>query len=304
MANLREARGVQLDRYEASALSRLFSAGVFRDFAKHARSPRFARLLEHTRIPSTAAHDSTVGEAFDAALSLLVRSRFRDDYVYRSAITGKILLGRHSLNTATLLSEVRAGSSKADVVVLNGTSTAYEIKSERDSLTRLRNQICNYRRVFATVNVVVGRSHLSEVLRSVPQDVGVITLSERSQFRTEREALTVPDRTLPTMILDILRVGEAAEVLDRLGHEAPSVPNTRMRLELTRIYSRLDPTAVHNESVRVLKRTRSQSSLAGFVRSVPESVRAASLAARPDPRSRDHIMEAVATPLVEALAWK
>ncbi|MGO2034987.1 MAG: sce7726 family protein [Brevibacterium sp.] len=295
---------MSLDKHEASALSRLFSAAVLRDFGKRASSPLFTRLLEHTRLGSGMVHESTVGMAFDSAFELLSRSRFRDDYVYRAAITQKVLLGRHTLNTATLLNEVRAGACKADVVVLNGTSTAYEIKSERDSLARLRNQINNYRQVFATVNVVVSRSHLSEVLQVTPEDVGVITLSERFRFQTAREPQNQPERTVPTMILEILRAEEATEILTRLGYEVSPVPNTRIRSELTRAFSELDPTVVHDEMVRTLRSSRSQAKLAAFVNSIPNSLRAASLAVKPNLKSRVHIKEAVDTPLAEALAWR
>ena len=173
---------MDLDKSEASALSRLFSAAVLRDFSKDGRSPLFARLLNHTRLSACVPPEATVGTTLDQAFELLNKSRFRDDYVYRAAITEKILLGRHNLNTATLLNEVRAGLCKADVVVINGTSTAYEIKSERDSLVRLKNQLENYRKVFAAVNVVVSKSHLSEVLQIATEDVGVITLSERCEL--------------------------------------------------------------------------------------------------------------------------
>lgn len=292
-----------LDKNEASALSRLFSAAVLRDFSKHARSPLFARLLSHTRLSTSVPPEATVGTALDQAFELLSKSKFRDDYVYRTAITEKILLGRHNLNTATLLSEARAGSCKADVVVLNGTSTAYEIKSERDSLSRLRNQIENYRQVFAAVNVVVSTSHLAEVLRIIPEDVGVITLSERYRFQTTRPPQNKPERVNPTMILDILRVDEAISILSRLGQEIPDVPNTKIRSELHHIFATLEPTVAHEESVKTLKASRSQARLASFISSVPASVRAASLAANPTPSNRVRIKEAVETPLAEALAW-
>lgn len=293
-----------LDKSEASALSRLFSATVLRDFGKQARSPLFSRLLDHTRLTMCVPPEATVGAVLDEAFELLSKSRFRDDYVYRAAITEKILLGRHSLNTATLLNEVRAGTSKADVVVLNGTSTAYEIKSERDSLARLRSQISNYRHVFATVNVVVSKSHLSAVLNATPEDVGVITLSERFRFQTVREAQNLPERIVPTMALEVLRIDEAAAILRRLGQEVPAVPNTRIRSELDRIFAGLDPTVVHEEMVRALRVSRSQSNLATFVNSMPVSIRAASLAAKPTTKGRARIQEAIDTPLAEALAWK
>lgn len=294
---------MDLNKNEASALSRLFSAAVLRDFAKQARSPLFARLLFHTRLSASFPPEATVGTTLDDAFELLSKSKFRDDYVYRAAITEKILLGRHNLNTTTLLSEVRAGSCKADVVVLNGTSTAYEIKSERDSLCRLRNQIENYRQVFAAVNVVVSKSHLPEVLRIMPEDVGILTLSERYRFQTTRTPQNRPDRVKPTMILDILRLDEATSILSRLGYEIPDVPNTKIRSELRRIFATLEPTVVHEEAVKTLKTGRSQADLASFISSVPASVRAASLAANPTPSNRFRIKEAVETPLVEALAW-
>ncbi|MDU1431567.1 sce7726 family protein [Actinomyces sp.] len=295
---------MDLDKNEAAALSRLFSAAVLRDFSKYARSPLFARLLFHTRLSAFVPSEATVGTAFNQAFELLSKSKFRDDYVYRTAITEKILLGRHNLNTATLLSEVRAGSCKADVVVLNGTSTAYEIKSERDSLSRLRNQLENYRQVFAAVNVVVSKSHLPEVLRITPEDVGIVTLSERYRFQTTRDPQNKPERVNPMMILDILRIDEATSILSRLGREVPDVPNTKIRSELQRIFATLEPTVVHEETVKTLKASRSQASLASFISSVPASVRAASLAVNPTPSNRVRIKEAVDTPLATALAWR
>ena len=294
---------VNLDKSEASALSRLFSAAVIRDFSRHSHSPLFARLLTSTRFGTEIPREATVGTTFDQAFKLLSKSKLRDDYIYRNAIVEKILLGRHNLNTATLLSELRAGSCKADVVILNGTSTAYEIKSERDSLSRLRNQVENYRQVFAEVNVVVSTSHLAEVLRITPEDVGVITLSERYRLQTIRRAQNKPERVNPTMILDTLRVEEAISILSRLGRETPDVPNTKMRSKLRHIFATLEPAVVHEESVKTLKTNRSQVGLASFISSMPASVRAASLAANPTPSNRVRIKEAVETPLDEALAW-
>jgi len=295
---------MKLGQTEASALSRLFSAAILRDFGQHGRSALFTRLLEHTSVPPRSPLNATVGDAFDDAFDLLKTRGVRDDYVYRSAITQKVLLGRHSLRTATLLNEMRAGACKADVVVLNGTSTAYEIKSERDSLTRLSKQLDNYRKVFATVNVVVSATHLLEVLDATPDDVGVITLSNRFRLHVEREPQDRPDRTSPSMIFEVLRTEEACSALRSIGHEVPSVPNTRIRHELGRVFADLDPKVAHDQMVQELKRSRSQVGLADFINSIPVSLRAASLAAKPDFARRIRIKQAVDTPLAEALTWK
>jgi hypothetical protein len=264
----------------------------------------FSRLIEQSNMLDRVDRNSTVGHAFDCAFDLLKESGSRDEYVYRSAITHKIVLGRHSLRTATVLSEARAGLRKADVVVLNGTSTAYEIKSERDSLSRLRSQLDSYRMVFAAVNVVVNDTHLGDVLSAAPADVGVLVLSRRFTLQTEREALNDPDRISPLMVLETLRAPEAISILKSLGVEVPQVPNTRLRSELQRLFVDLESAVVHDQMVSTLKRTRSQSTMLGFVRSLPASLQASALSIQISTRDRARIAEAVNTPLNVALAWR
>lgn len=103
-----------------------------------ARSLRETELFDHAETLGI-----TVGEAFNEAFALLRQTGLRNEYVYRSALTHNLLLGKHSLRTACMLNEFRIGSCKADLIILNGTGTVYEIKSERDSLSRLQNQITN-----------------------------------------------------------------------------------------------------------------------------------------------------------------
>ena len=70
---------------------------------------------------------------FDFFYNLLFSS-YRCEYVYKNAIATKLYLGgHHSLQHSLLTNELRIGQSRADVVILNGTSTVYEIKSEYDS---------------------------------------------------------------------------------------------------------------------------------------------------------------------------
>lgn len=304
MRPARKAARVKLRKAQLAAVSRLFSASVFREFGSRGRSPLFSRLVEQSSIVERLAHDSTVGSTFDCAFDLLKESGSRDEYVYRSAITQKIVLGRHSLRTAAILSEARAGLCKADVVVLNGTSTAYEIKSERDSLSRLRNQLESYRKVFAAVNVVVSDVHLHDVLAAAPADVGVLVLSRRFTLQTERAALNDPHRISPLMVLEALRSPEAISILKSLGIEVPQVPNTQLRTELQRLFANLEPVIVHDQMVSTLKRTRSQSAMLDFVQSVPASLRASALSIRIAAADRARITEAVNTPLNVAVAWR
>lgn len=292
-----------LGKTELSALTRMFSASVLRDLGRTGRSALLARLLNQTGIATEICASATVGDAFEYAFAQLSSLGNRDEYVYRSAITQKILLGQHNLRTASLLSEARVGACKADLVVLNGTATAYEIKSERDSLARLANQVAAYREVFAAVNVVTSPSHASQVLALIPKDVGVLVLTRRFTLRTERSAVQDAGRTRAAAILDLVRVDEAAAILRALDIEVPKVPNTQMRSALREVFATLDPATVHRQMVSTLKRTRSQQAAGDLVQTLPMSLRAAMLALKLDHLSQRKVRDATMVPVHAALSW-
>ncbi|WP_293392601.1 sce7726 family protein [Phenylobacterium sp. RIFCSPHIGHO2_01_FULL_69_31] len=288
---------------QLAALSRLFSATVFREMATKGRSATFARLIGETGLLDGRFTGPTVAEAFDAAFSRLRRAGARDEYVYRSALTHNVLLGKHSLNTAAMLAEFRAGACKADLVILNGTATVYEIKSERDSLVRLENQIRQYRRVFAKAYVIAGEDHVSDVLKATPAEVGVLSLVRWDRINTVREAVETFDAVCPVAIFEALRTAEACKILTALGGEPPDVPNTELHRALRTKFEQLDAAAVHREMVSVLKQTRNLAPLHALVDRLPASLQPAALSIQVRRADHERLVKAVSTPFEEALTW-
>ena len=288
---------------QLSTLTRLFSATVFREMAKKGRSSAFSRLLGLTDLIKHLAPSATVGDVFDTAFNLLKIAGNCDEYIYRAAICQKVLMGRHSLHTASMLSEFRIGCCKADVVILNGTATVYEIKSERDSLTRLSNQVENYKRVFANVNVIASEGHIAGVLDMVPDDVGVLCLCKRYKIRSVREAVDCPARICPVTVFESLRLAEAIAILQAMGVAVPEVPNTQRHAVMRALFARLDPVKLHAEMVQTLKRTRNLAPLGDLVSQLPQSLQAAALSVCV-PRSHHlSLVDAINTPLSAALMW-
>ena len=288
---------------QISALTRLFSATVFREMAKKGRSALFCRLIAQTDLIERANAHTTVGDTFDSAFDILKVAGHRDEYIYRAAISHKVLMGTHSLRTASMLNEFRAGKCKADLVILNGTATVYEIKSERDSLARLANQVDNYKRVFAKVNVIACEGHVEGVLAMVPADVGVMCLSKRYRISTVREAIDCPERICPVTVFESLRTAEAAAILKAMGVMVPQVPNTQRHSAMRGLFANLDPASLHIEMVRTLKRTRDLAPLGDLVDRLPVSLQAAALSVSVRRADHPRLVDAVRTPLQAAMAW-
>ena len=294
---------VNLATDQLAAISRLFSSSVVHEMARKGRSPLFARLVTQSHVLRSMSLSERVYSAFEAAFSLLKREGYRHEYIYKAALTHKILLGKHSLQTASMINEFRVGDCKADVAILNGTATVYEVKSERDSLTRLERQIAAYATVFAKVYVIAAECHISAVTNTVPDFVGILCLNSRHQISTLRDAADQPERTSPGAIFDSIRTEEARMILSSFGVSVPRVPNTALHAVLREAFVRLDPVQAHEGMVRVLKRTRNLLPLSALVDQLPPSLHTAALSVPLRKVDHQHLVAAVNTPLKDAMGW-
>lgn len=237
-------------------LARCLTGPVLRHVLEGGRSAFLAEAFRITRADEKLGGDATLLTAAQAIFELVSR-RYRSDYVYRTAIANKIFLGRHSPATTALLSELRVWRCKADLVMLNGTSTAYEIKTELDNFDRLAAQIAAYSRMFDRIFVVTYEDQVKRLQSCLPDFVGIITLSEAFTLRVRRDAVSNAHNVHVPTILDALRRGELVELTRRICGAVPSVSGVQLVGECTRLLLAQNcPRKVHDEMVVLLKKRR------------------------------------------------
>lgn len=292
-----------LDKNQQTAMARLFSSAVLKELAKNGRSPLFSRLVLESGTLDSKNLDLPISSVFDSALAILKKENNRHEYAYKAAITKSLLLGRHSLKTASLVSEFRVDKCKADIAIFNGTSTAYEIKSERDSLNRLENQLNTYKKFFAKVYVVTGEKHLTEVLNSTPADVGVLQLNKRHRISLVRECIENYSRLEPEVIFDSIQLKEALGILSALSIEPPALPNTQIRTAIKNIFSQLDPNKIHPALIKTLRSSRSSTALNSLLPMLPQSLYAALFSMPLKVKEREMLIASTQTSIREALTW-
>ena len=260
-------------------LARIFSASVIGELAAKGRSPIAAGLLKEARLYREIDPATQLCDFFDQVHALLFRS-YRNEYIYKNAIARKILLGVYSLNTASMLTEFRAGACKADAVVLNGTSTVYEIKSEYDGMNRLTRQIAAYRKIFDRINVITSDSQLDNVARVIGDDIGLMVLTDRYTISTMREPSSLKGSVRAEVIFDSLRRSEYEQIIKNHFGEVPQVSNGRIYQACRDLFNVLDPAVAHDSMVATLKKRDNSQRLRDFVLSMPESLTAVSLSCK------------------------
>ncbi|MAO65417.1 MAG: hypothetical protein CL666_10495 [Balneola sp.] len=199
---------------------------------------------------------ATRKDALEALYSYLL-SEYRCEYVYKNFITKKILLGRHSLNTSTLLNEFRVGSSLADLVLINGKSVVYEIKTELDTSERLEDQLADYKKAFTHVYLVTHHSLIDKYLSILKDDsVGVIALTNNFTLSEIREAKEETRYLDITTMFKSLRKEEYSNIIASEFGKVPDVPNMYYFKECLKFAEQIPPKNFHKLMSAELKKRK------------------------------------------------
>mgnify|MGYP000845102576 CR=1 FL=1 len=261
----------------ANMAATLFTPSTLKSLLSDGATDTQESLIAALQIELGLSPGCLLSETINKTYSILRREGNRTDYVYRNAIIDKIVVGKHSINTATPIQEFRVGSSLADLVVLNGTSTVYEIKSERDTFRRLASQIENYSKVFERTYVVTSAARLHSLEHDLPEHVGIITLSRDYTLQTVREATTNWELIDTIAISRTMTIPEACTVLKRLNTPVPNVPNMLIRRAIDDSFERLDAQICSQAFTSTLKSSRRPRFTQADITKVPRPLRSFAL---------------------------
>lgn len=251
-------------------LARFFTREAVRSIAKSGPNSEVVASLRSFLGPNAAR--STIGSLFEEGFQELSKN-YRCEYVYKAQVVNKLIFGRHSPRTAGVQAELQVGKSIADIVVFNGTSTAYEIKTEYDTSRRLETQTSDYLKVFDNVFVVT-HPHLADKYAAiVPDRVGVIALTARGRLSERKPAISNVNSVSSRSIFRVLRQSEYIEAVVNFYGEQPQVPNGVLFKHYEALFSRLSPRGAHAALVRAFKMRTTSAEMADYLDCLPPSLR-------------------------------
>lgn len=236
-----------------SMLANLFSSSFVNKIISNEHVPYMRGVFQQTRFHIPTGQNLSVKSALLKVFSYL-STNYRCEYVYKTAILKEVLLKRHDLVKSTYLTEFRSFNAKADIVILNGTSTVYEIKSDIDRLDRLLSQILAYQKVFDKVFVVSNEENFSKILSIVPRSIGLIILQPDLTISTRREATSNINHLDKRIMFDSLRKNEYFEIIRKEFGKTPNVPSTRIHSFCKNLFDSLPNVKAQHIFVETLKR--------------------------------------------------
>ena len=186
-------------------------------------------------------------------------------------------MSRHTLDdgprSARLLTEFWAGKARVDLGVVNGTSTAYEVKTDLDRLDRLANQLSCYSSVFDRIFVVTSESMVPAISKQLPPHVGIIVMDRDGELRQRRSSKSNKGATDVFAIFRAMRELEVLEFCaERFGIN-PFLPNTTRMKMCWQAFRSLSPDEAHYAMVRALRKRQIHPAQQALIDASPYSLK-------------------------------
>jgi len=241
------------------AINRVFTKSVLNELLQHGKNEVFDYVVRSC-VPDHK--NKTHRVLFSEIYSYLDRQK-RNEYYYMNTLLNRILIGYHSVNTTTALSQVRIGQHIADFVMINGEGKVYEIKSNLDNFDRLNDQLSDYFRAFSKV-LVLSRvyeyerlSALLDRLGDMGDAVGIYLMNDNDTFfnsSSRREPKAFNDYLEHSCIFKLLRKREYENVLVAYFGELPHTVPVRHFRECLNWFSQIPIIEAQDLALKELKK--------------------------------------------------
>ena len=218
-----------------NTLNRIFTRNTLRQFIEEKSDSTYISLVKRYILnPETKNNRELISEIYCE-----LKDNYRNEYFYKNTLLNKLLLGVHSINTTTALTEVPVAKSKADFILINGKAVVYEIKTELDNFDRLETQIYDYYKVFDHVAVVTCNENLvalEKKIENINLPIGIYILKKNGKLSTIRKPGQYTGFLDMEIMFKLLRKPEYESILKEKYRCLPDVTQFRYYSECKKLF--------------------------------------------------------------------
>lgn len=277
----------KLNNSDYASIAKLFSP-VYFDHMANQNEKEIEFLINTFKNYCTDIENFTLKNAYSYFYNLLLKN-YRNEYIYKNVIFKDLILKNHKIHDCVSIPEFNVGLSKADLAVFNGTSTVYEIKSDKDSTERLFSQINDYLNFFEFLNVVISEKHLKKVKSIIPSHVGILLISGKGRIVVYRAAESNIKNITHRVLFNSLRKNEYLSIIHKHFNITVDIPNTRIFTECYNLFKKINIENAHFHVVEALKLRNFKPEHIDLIKNFPNSLKSISLGKRYNKRKCENI---------------
>lgn len=246
--------------------SSAFSRSAFIDVLNFNDYSHFNWLVSKYDILKCATYSDLLKKSYS-----VISKYYRCEYVYKNELI-KLLLKKYGTRNSVYFNEFRVGNSIADMVMFNGESKAFEIKTEYDTPRRLDKQMDDYKRFFDKCYIIVPEDKVDEYRDIVESTTGIIAMSRNNGRIILKEIRHAEqnERFEFEALMSCLRTEEYKNIVLSLGESLEGIAGYDMYKYCYQVISKANPNELRELFLREIKKRKNNTAL---LRKYPMSIR-------------------------------
>ena len=246
--------------------SSAFSRSAFIDVLNFNDYSHFNWLVSKYDILRCATYSDLLKKSYS-----VISKYYRCEYVYKNELI-KLLLKKYGTRNSVYFNEFRVGNSIADMVMFNGESKAFEIKTEYDTPRRLDKQMDDYKRFFDKCYIIVPEDKVDEYRDILESTTGIIAMSRNNGRIILKEIRHAEqnERFEFEALMSCLRTEEYKNIVLSLGESLEGIAGYDMYKYCYQVISKANPNELRELFLREIKKRKNNTAL---LRKYPMSIR-------------------------------
>lgn len=221
--------------------------------------------------------------------------KYRNEYYYKNSFINDLLLKKYGVKDTIAINEFKVGNSIADIVLFNGSSKAFEIKTELDSNRRLQGQIADYTKIFDQCYIITDVT-LADKYLDENDSLGVIALNKlpRTVRMTEIRKAKKNDNIDPDTLMRCIRTSEYKNIVSKFYGELPDMNSFNMFEICSQLMKKIPPLQLRQLFLNEVKTRKSNTS---SLKHFKKELRQLALAMQLDERKYQKIISKLNEPI-------
>lgn len=182
-----------------------------------------------------------------------IAQHYPNEYVVKNEFLGQRIKKLLGTSKSVVFNEFRVGKAIADLVLFNGDSKVFEIKTILDQEYRLDSQLVEYKKIFNYVYIIVPIEQLGRY-GAYDSDIGIITYNQTlNEFKVQREAVRNLNMDVD-VVMEVLHSKEYLEIIAN-NFELPDEINAFNQFEVSKkLISSLSADCLNQIFVETMKK--------------------------------------------------
>jgi hypothetical protein len=153
----------------------------------------------------------------------IIADNYQNEYIFKNEFLNNWLIKELGESNSQIFNEFRVGNSIADLVMFNGCSKIFEIKTEFDNDSRLKFQLENYAKAFNQIYLIIPKSKIS-FYEKHSKSIGLISYDRKSSdvFSVYRDS-EINNDIDSSIIMSILHTKEYKSIVKKYYGSLPKI---------------------------------------------------------------------------------